>query len=89
MNVTDLLEKWKNQDWKRGNGKLIANQKLWKQIDDYLIYLEGKGKIRIKFWKVDSSQNEMAVNLAAHALRYPPMKKELNSLMTRWNYQFC
>ncbi|KAJ5331098.1 ribonuclease H-like protein [Penicillium atrosanguineum] len=88
MNVTGLLEKWKNQDWKRGNGKPIANQKLWKQIDDYLVYLEGKGKIRVKFWKVDSSQNELAVSLATHALRYPPMKKELNALMRRWNYQF-
>ncbi|KAJ6120349.1 ribonuclease H-like protein [Penicillium sp. IBT 18751x] len=88
MNVTDLLEKWKSQDWKRGNGKLIANQKLWKQIDDYLVYLEGKGKIRVRFWKVDASQNELAVNLAAHALRYPPMKKELNALMRRWNYPF-
>lgn len=89
MNVTGLLGKWKSQGWKRGGrGKQIANRELWKQIDDYLVYLEGKGKIRVKFWKVDASQNEVAVNLAAHALQYPPMHKELDALMRKWNYPF-
>jgi ribonuclease HI len=89
MNVAGLLEKWKSQGWKRGGkGKRIANQELWKQIDDYLVYLEGKGKIRVKFWKVDVAQNEVAVNLATHALQYPPMHKELDALMRKWNYPF-
>ena len=65
--ISDYIERWKGNGWKNSAGRTVANQDLWKELDD-LCYDHEKYIGTVVFWRVDRDENEEADALARSAL---------------------
>lgn len=60
--VTEWMPKWKSNGWKNCKGQPVANDKLWRSMDEMIVHLERK--MNVQFWLVKKSLNLNARYLA-------------------------
>ena len=55
--ISEWILKWRTNGWKTIAGTPVANQDLWKKLEDQLREMEKKGML-VKFWKIPREWNE-------------------------------
>lgn len=77
--ITDWIQSWKKNDWKKSNGGAVLNKDLWMELDELVV--KKRDFIRWKWVKGHSGQkdNEVVDKLASTAAKNMERQKETDS----------